>query len=152
MPNYKKHLAGGAIAYSCLLYLLLSTHPTLNMTAQWFTCCLTGALFPDIDTKSKIQKIFYVIIFITLIAAILNKKIPLLIFFSFLGLIPALVNHRGIFHNPIFILLLTLTVIGIIRLYVPGYTHQAFLNGLFFFVGAISHIWLDFGFKKMIRI
>lgn len=153
MPNYKKHLVGGTIAYSCLFYLLISpTNPTINMAVQWFTCCMTGALFPDIDTKSKIQKIFYIIILLTLIAAVLNRKTPLLIFFSFLGLIPALVNHRGLFHNPLFILLITLMTIGAIKIYLPEYSHTAMLNGLFFFTGAISHIWLDFGFKRMIRI
>ncbi len=67
MPGYKAHMCGGVAAYVLIvciagLYALYSS-ATL---AEWFLSMLVGALFPDIDTKSKIQKIMYRILLVSL--------------------------------------------------------------------------------------
>lgn len=68
MPNYKKHLVGGSIVYAALIYTTseLNLIPTdINIQLQTLAACLIGSLFPDIDTKSKIQKYIYSAILIT---------------------------------------------------------------------------------------
>jgi hypothetical protein len=152
MPDYKRHLTAGTVIFPGLLYLFRNVNPQPVALAQWATCCLVGSLFPDIDTKSKIQKIFYSIMLVTFIALILHKKTPLLIFFSLLGLVPLLVNHRGLFHRPLFIVILSISIVAAIKIYSPEYTNEAAINAVFFAFGAFSHIYLDLGFKGLFRI
>ena len=58
MPNYKKHLAGGCLIYGLLMFLNAKLNLItldLNLQLQTLSSCLIGSLFPDIDTKSKLN-------------------------------------------------------------------------------------------------
>lgn len=155
MPNYKAHLTGGLVSF-CLLSLLISSVKFLSFTKielfQFLISCLIGSLFPDVDTKSKIQKLFYTFLLFLLLIALIYKNTTLFISLSFIGTLPLIVHHRGIFHKPIFIISIALFSILICNLYAPEFYKPLTINLLFFVVGALSHIILDVGFKKFFRI
>ena len=150
MPNYKKHLFAGFITYSSLIFIL-NLNTTIFKLIKLLCCCLFGSLFPDIDTKSKIQKIFYFCILILYIFLFLKNQNKLITLFSFITLIPIIVNHRGIFHKSWFVILISITPIIITKLFFPKELSDTILSCLFFICGAISHIALDLGIKKVFR-
>ena len=60
MPGYKGHIVGAALAFAGTLLVVSKTYPPTPLTAlQWFLLTILGALFPDVDIKSKGQGIFY---------------------------------------------------------------------------------------------
>src|SRR5579872_6581996 len=104
MPNYKGHLAGGAFTFALTLLVVNQWyHPSLITSLEWFLCALGGALFPDIDVKSRGQKYFYWIILAVIIGVSLEKRFDLLIAVSICSIIPMLATHRGLFHRLWFI-------------------------------------------------
>lgn len=152
MPNYKKHLLGGLVTYAGVLYAMSKHNPSPLIAAQWLVCCLIGSLFPDIDTKSKIQKILYIALLVIFITLCIQNKIKLLMIVSILGTLPLIVNHRGLFHNIWFIMLMNLTILVVTTIFSPNNFHFVLHNIIFFIAGTISHLWLDLGLKRMLRI
>ncbi len=147
MPGYKGHLVGGAIAFSCMILVFgLWQKPTFFVAVQYFFCTLFGALFPDIDTKSRGQGIFYRALLVFLGILLFKGQQQLCIVFSLLALSPLLVRHRGLFHKPWFLILIPALIAwlclqaGLIA--VPLAVGCAF----FFIIGALSHIILDKSF------
>lgn len=152
MPNYKGHLIGGTIAFSLLVYYLRGQHPSVLTGIEWYCCTLVGALFPDIDTKSKGQKLFYRIIFSFVVFLLIQMRFRAVAFVSLVALAPLLIRHRGITHSLWFILLLCSALVAYTHVYVPAYAPFVFFDVLFFFVGALSHLWLDLGIRRVFRI
>lgn len=151
MSGYQGHLAGGVVSYAALLLLLKGTQPTVISLFFWFLCSLAGALFPDIDIKSKGQKYFYWILLGLIFSCIFTNRLDLVAIISVMSIVPLLVKHRGITHRLWFIILLPLGVWLAVSASYPDVAHVLILNVLFFIGGAISHLWLDFGFFRMLR-
>ncbi len=154
MPNYKKHLAGGCIIYGLINYLniKLDLFPVdLNLQMQALAACLIGSLFPDIDTKSKIQKYIYFMILVMsiyLMAIGLEYQAGII---TTMSLLPLIVSHRGLFHRTWFIIMCL--SIGNYLCYLNQacwFKNCAYLS-VFFLIGVISHIWLDMGWKKLFK-
>jgi len=160
MPGYKGHLAGGCVAYVLMLGLLYGLSSDILVknsfsslvALRWFICVLAGSLFPDIDVKSKGQKYFYWVILGFFLLLIMQRKFKLLAVSSIVSVFPMLVRHRGIFHKTWFVILAPLGLWALIGAYAPQYANAFFLDVLFFIVGALSHLWLDLGLKRMLRI
>lgn len=153
MPNYTGHLAGGSIAFALALALIAPAQKlTLLTTIEWLLCALAGSLFPDIDIKSKGQKYFYLLILLGLIALLATNRITPFIIVSILALTPMLSKHRGIFHRTWFVVGLPLLVWQIVALEYPAMGQPLWFDTLFFIAGAISHLWLDMGWRKMLKI
>ena len=150
MSNYKGHLVGGAVSYG-LLFFLVPTVPTTARAAQWLVWCLAGALFPDVDIKSKGHNIFYLAMIPLLVFLIAQSRFQLAAVLAVTSLLPLVAQHRGLFHRLWFLLIIA----GAIVLVVPTYTgispNTLRLDVLFFLAGAISHLWLDLGFAKMLQ-
>ena len=151
MSGYKGHLTGGVIAYAVLLLLLKNTQPTIISLLTWFLCALAGALFPDIDIKSKGQKYFYWILLCLILLCIFVNRLDLVAIISVMSIVPLLVKHRGVTHRLWFIIFLPLAVWLAVSSSYPDVAHVLILNVIFFIAGAMSHLWLDFGFFRMIR-
>jgi len=166
MAGYIGHLAGGTVTflaiYSITTKLGAATPYTPKVFCIAFLCCLLGSLFPDIDIKSVGQRIFYTVLTILIVMAILTQQWPLLALLSLLSAFPLLVNHRGIIHTVSFIMLAPLLVASIVRygnLSLGRY--DALLSALFgnslwliygyFVAGAVSHLLLDYGVKKTMK-
>lgn len=152
MANYKGHLAGGIFVYLLALYCILQVRTvSLVLALEWLLFTLAGALFPDVDIKSKGQKFFYwILLFLSLILLFLNH-IQALVVLGFIGLVPLLVRHRGIFHNFWFIIVVPSLVATFTCMYIPHCSRIIMFDTLFFILGAISHLWLDFGLRRIIR-
>lgn len=153
MPNYKGHLVGGLIAYLISLYLVVmyTTWPTIFTAVEWLFFALVGSLFPDVDVKSKGQNYFYWFIALLLGYFFVLKHFTMMATIGVVAVIPQLVRHRGIFHRIWFITLLPLGLAMILCSYVPKCQTIFLFDAFFFIAGAISHLWLDLGFKRMLR-
>jgi len=154
MPGYKGHLLGGAAAGGLLLSLLSClriVHPTPLCGIEWLLVCLAGSLFPDVDIKSKGQKLFYWILFGLFIYLYIRKKLMMLGLFSIIGILPMLVRHRGLFHKWWFIIGVPFLLAVLTSKYFPHYKNALFFDALFFVAGAFSHLLLDLGIKRTFR-
>lgn len=151
MPGYKGHLVGGGIAFGGLYLLVQPWCPSTTIAAHWLGCTLAGSLFPDIDVKSKGQKYSYWLLLALFILLILENKLELLALLSILSLVPMLVRHRGLFHRAWFVSGMPLLLWVIVSSSHPAWAQALFFYTLFFVVGALSHLWLDFGFSRLFR-
>jgi membrane-bound metal-dependent hydrolase YbcI (DUF457 family) len=152
MPNYKGHLVGGVALYALLLFgFVRIANLSLPMAAEWLFFILAGALFPDIDIKSKGQKYFYWAAALLFVVFAAQQRFEMLTCCSFIIMTPMLVRHRGVFHNPLFVIAVPLITWGVISSIKPANSYRFFLDMLFFIAGALSHIWLDLGTSQMMR-
>jgi len=151
MPGYKQHVAGGVVVWAVLLYMVRTFNPSVATIAEWLCFALAGSLFPDIDIKSKGQKVFYWALLVIFVVLIALGKTPLLIVLSIMSLVPMLVNHRGLFHRVWFVVGFPMLVAGGLCLVLPDCSRLIMFDALFFVVGALSHVWLDLGWKRMLR-
>jgi hypothetical protein len=150
MANYKGHLVGGVVAYG-VLFFLTPLVPTAARATQWLLWCLAGSLFPDVDVKSKGHNLFYLAMLPVLLFLIAQARYQLAALLSVGALLPLIAQHRGLFHRLWFLVLIA----GALLLVLPHYTGMAVktlrLDLLFFLAGAISHLWLDLGIRKMFQ-
>jgi membrane-bound metal-dependent hydrolase YbcI (DUF457 family) len=144
--NYKGHLAGGFITFFGILYLLTMCGIVLAIEYKvlFFLICLFGSLFPDIDTKSKIQLWIYRAACITLLGTAWTfQSNPYTLFSAIILLIPLTVRHRGMFHN-IWFLTFAPTMIALIMGFLYPTAWKLFYYATMFFIsGVYSHLILD---------
>lgn len=143
MPNYRGHLIGGTAVYLVALHFVQGYNPSLSYAIQGFFFCLIGALFPDVDIKSKGQKLFYYFVLVALCFFLWYKRMDLFIALSLLSVIPLLVRHRGLFHRVWFLIFLSTSTALLIGSYHSNYSSWAMHNALFFLLGALSHVFFD---------
>lgn len=143
MPGFKAHIVGGTMTYVIILQSVPSLQLSTYGIVSGFVFCIIGALFPDIDIKSKGQKLFYSLTLLILCIFLWYERFDLFIGLSLLATVPLLVKHRGLFHQLWFLIFISITtglVVGSIR---SDFSVWAMENSLFFLAGAISHIVLD---------
>lgn len=151
MPGYRGHLLGGVVVFFfALLGILLWCNPTTTTALEWLGFTLCGALFPDIDIKSKGQKLFYWLLAGLFILLISMNHLQMVAVLSVIALVPMLVRHRGMFHRPWFIILLPSAIAYILCAQVPSCKMIIVYDTFFFILGALSHLWLDMG-RRMFR-
>ncbi|MBP6869580.1 metal-dependent hydrolase [Candidatus Babeliales bacterium] len=143
MPGFRGHLIGGTLTYLAILQCIKSMQPSLPVIASGFVFCIVGSLFPDIDIKSKGQKLFYSLGLIILCCFLYYERTDLFIGLSLLATVPLLVKHRGIFHELWFLIFISISTGLVIGSFHAQYSAWAMKNALFFLAGAISHIVLD---------
>lgn len=148
MPGYKAHMAVGTVVFVALLVILSSfvlykTHISCLFFLEIFGVTLLGSLFPDIDTKSKGQLLFYQIVMLLTLFLMFYQKWQLSAIFLGVSLLPLLVHHRGLFHKLWFIGVVGAAILyGTLVLRADG-DYYAYAPALFFMAGAYSHILLD---------
>lgn len=131
---------------------LLALYPWAIL-CEWAACTFAGALFPDIDIKSKGQKLFYWIIVLSLLVLFgVYQQVRLVACLGIVAMSPMLVNHRGLFHRLWFIILCSIALWWSVSLWWPLATYAVLCDLIFFIAGVTSHLWLDMGFKRMIRL
>lgn len=144
MPGYKVHIVGGMVTFAALSFAL---QPYLQLTPTIAFQCLgatiLGALFPDVDIKSKGQGIFYKGMLICLVLLLWKKQAYLFVMMSFLALVPVLVRHRGLFHRMWFVVVMPLTIAFLAGQSFPAHAGVLLQTTCFFSAGAVSHLVLD---------
>ena len=148
MSMYRGHLLGGLAAY---LIVIVAWGIYTSVFQHYFPgllATLAGSLFPDIDIRSKGQRLFLKILFLLVTLCLyLQASLPLLLLLFF-SVLPIVFPHRGLFHDIIFVTLLAVTAAGSLLYVIPNKTEVVVASTFFFLVGVISHLVLDKGFKK----
>lgn len=143
MPGYKKHLTFSALLFVPLCYSLHLLNAPLPKLMRLLAMLLAGTLFPDIDTKSKGQKYFFTAIFCLLAYLIINSYFMQAALIGLVCIIPLLVRHRGLCHNPLFLLGAPYGAWFVLSLYWPRYACSLKTEVLFFVIGEFLHLILD---------
>ena len=102
MPGYKAHLAGGAAlgASSIAAAVYFAYLPTdIWMLTVLFAIALMASLFPDTDTESKGQNLFYGLMAVTDLFLIVNQYYEWAAILGLFAMLPALGRHRGWTHT-----------------------------------------------------
>jgi hypothetical protein len=149
MANYKGHLSAALIAAIIICIILAPFAFSFTTIGVWLFCASIGALFPDIDTKSKGQKLFYICLLPLFILFFLQEWLLANLILIFAAVVPLVVNHRGITHRLWFLFLVPATLALVLISYYPSLRHEIIFCLLFFCIGAFTHLWLDFGIKRM---
>ncbi len=148
MPGYKIHICFSAALYAMLLalsgfFFKCTMVVSLHKALEWFMCMSLGALFPDIDIKSKGQILFYECIVAILLFLWWSAYRHLFIIVAFLALVPLVVRHRGLFHRPWFVVSFPLIAALVTGHFYPRYFEIMIVDASFFSIGALSHCFLD---------
>lgn len=152
MPGYKGHLVGGICTFALILYSIDTAGIAFTQfqAAQWFISAIIGCLFPDVDVKSKGQNIFYKSMLCALLFMLFYGYHRPFMLVSIAAMVPMVVRHRGLFHRLWFIVSMPMILALYLASSYPIHAPAIYFNALFFTLGAISHLWLDLGFKRMI--
>lgn len=151
MPDYRGHLAGGLFfgimgVVGAVMLGLMTVDPVLISGLVGF--CLLGALFPDVDTNSKGQNLYYAVFVVIDLALIMRGLYVWAAWFGLFSMLPAVGSHRGWTHTwwamllvplPILLLPIFMKVENSLPIFLPFYV--AFVTGYF------SHLILDGKFK-----
>ncbi|MBI9078288.1 MAG: metal-dependent hydrolase [Pseudodesulfovibrio sp.] len=151
MPGYKGHLAGGLFfavmgLVGGVLFGWLVLDPLLISGLIGF--CLLGALFPDVDTNSKGQNLYYAVFAAVDLGLILKGYFVWAAWLGLFSMLPAIGSHRGWTHTWWAMLLVPLPILG-----VPAVVQGVDAFGVFlpfyaaFVLGYFSHLLLDEEFK-----
>ena len=153
MPGYKGHMLGAFVFLGLSLMASAAAgfvfQPALVAQAAFFV--FLGALFPDIDTKSKGQKLFYAVLCAFIIGLFVYKKYYAGLALALLGFLPLFSNHRALFHKFWFAGIVAGALMIGCAFYCPAYTNVGIRNGMFFLVGVLSHLILDFGLRGFLK-
>lgn len=148
MSMYRGHLLGGLAAYLMVIVVYGIYTSAFQHYFPGLLAALAGSLFPDIDIRSKGQRLFLKILFLLIVVCLyMQASVPLMVLLMF-SVLPIVFPHRGLFHDLIFVGLLALTVAGSLIYVMPDSTDKICLVTFFFYVGVLSHLVLDKGFKK----
>lgn len=148
MPGYRCHLVGGAVA-AIGLYVVLGAPPiSLGTAIEWMMCALAGALFPDVDIESKGRYHFYRIMLVLLPVLFFSKQYLFMVLLMIFLPLPLLVRHRRMFHDPIAIIGGTLCIGILLYGCFPTMGTVFAYDGVFFVIGAFSHLVLDRGLRR----
>jgi hypothetical protein len=144
MPGYKAHIVGAVAAFATISFVLNDfLQPTPALVFQCLGATILGALFPDVDIKSKGQGIFYKGMLVCLVLLLWKRQAYLFVIMSFLALVPVLVRHRGLFHQAWFVIIVPLGIAFLVGQSFPLHNVILLKTTCFFCAGAVSHLILD---------
>lgn len=146
MPGYRTHLAGGVVlAAGALAFLFWAGiyRPGWEKAAVLLSIAALAALFPDVDTDSKGQHLFYSGLFVLDVSLIATERYVWAALLGLFAMLPAIGRHRGWTHTwwaalavPLPLLLLPPYLFGADwRGFVPHYLAAA--------GGYVSHLLMD---------
>lgn len=163
MANYRGHLLGGfgaGLAYVGLVSVLpvqqlvesANLLHSWQVTAAVFVLAMLFGLFPDVDTNSRAQDIFFGIVFPVDILLIWNGNIHAAAYLGLVAMLPIITHHRGWTHTKWAMLLVPLPI-----LLVPYWYSAASLPASAVYYGAavagyFSHLLLDGLITRYIRV
>lgn len=166
MAGYRGHLAGAAVFFAGYLVVLIyvfsvdaayrqfSLPEMIGYPLALLALTLMFGLWPDVDTDSKGQNLFYSIFFVTDLFLIVTEQFVEAAYLGLFALLPALGHHRGWTHTWWAMLLIPSPLLILPYLHMP----ERPLVGLPFYgaavVGYFSHLFMDgmiLRFKKRRR-
>ncbi|HYH75277.1 MAG TPA: metal-dependent hydrolase [Candidatus Saccharimonadales bacterium] len=163
MAGYKGHIGGGIVlgaAYAGVLTFVPFEHfvEMAGVLHNWqalaavLVLAVLFALFPDIDTNSKGQNIFYGLALAADIALIWSGNIQAAAYLGLIAMLPIVGKHRGWTHSKIAMLLVPLPILLVPYLYNDRILWASTLFYGAAVVGYFSHLLLDGLIVKWFRI
>lgn len=147
MPGYKGHIAGGLFfsimgVVGAVMLGWLARDPVEIAGLMGF--CLLGALFPDVDTDSKGQNLFYSLMIVVDAGLIYLKMYVWAAWLGLFAMLPAIGHHRGWTHTWWAMLVVPLPIVLVPVLFMGVREPEAFVRFyLAFVLGYFSHLMLD---------
>ena len=155
MAGYKGHLFGAAV-FGALYLGALAAAFAVDEAFRQFTeaeliaypvalgvLCLMFGLWPDVDTNSKGQNLFYSLFFVADVVMIATEQFEWAAYLGLFAILPALGKHRGWTHSLWAMLLIPAPFLVLPLLFFPDRP----LAGLPFYgaavVGYFSHLVMD---------
>lgn len=163
MPGYKGHIVGATVCAAAYVgalavsppQLLHSTHnivSDMELTVGLYIVAVLFGLFPDIDTNSKGQHIFYATALAADIWLILDGRMVAAAFLGLLAMTPIVGKHRGWTHSKLAMILIPSPIVILPYLYRPELLDTALLVYGGAVVGYFSHLLFDGCITKYIHI
>ncbi len=163
MANYRGHVVGGGMAgvavVGSLNYLPSGFLPTTGQVLNdWqfslglLIVAVLFAIWPDIDTNSKAQNLFYSIGFVLNIFLILNGLFVLSALLGLLAMTPIVGKHRGWTHSKLAMFLVPTPILALSLISGETIGPVGWLTYTVAVAGYFSHLLLDGLIWKRIRI
>jgi membrane-bound metal-dependent hydrolase YbcI (DUF457 family) len=154
MANYRGHIVGGvvftAVYAAAMLFVPVEQFAeSARLLQDWqamaavFVIGILFGLFPDVDTNSKAQDIFFGIVFPLDILLIWNGNIQAAAYLGLIAMLPIISHHRGWTHKKWAMFVVPLPI-----LLIPWLYNDAVLPSSIVYYGAavagyFSHLFLD---------
>lgn len=146
MPGYRGHVAGGAVlwggCFAGAVWLGLP-RPSPETAVVLGVAALMGALFPDTDTDSRGQNLFYLILVLLDIAFMIKGLYRWAAVLGFCAMLPALGRHRGWTHTWWAMLLVPLPIVLLPVVFYDQSVERLLPFYLSVVIGYFSHLLLD---------
>ena len=163
MAGYKGHIIGGigagAVLATVLPLIPLAALAGLTLQLQdwqalWgmFVVCILFALFPDVDTNSKAQDIFFVVAFALDLVLIYYGEFTAAAYLGLIAMLPILGHHRGWTHQVWAMFVVPLPILLGPLLYDAENIGTSALFYAAAVAGYFSHLLLDGHIVSFIRI
>jgi membrane-bound metal-dependent hydrolase YbcI (DUF457 family) len=144
LSGYRTHLGGAAIALLLVLFVVgLGWQLSAREIAACIVIALLAGLWPDVDTKSVGQLIFYTLFFALDLWLIIHQRYKAAAFFGLVILLPILGRHRGFTHSRWTAVLLPCALYGVYLYYRGGFEPRTLSFLLAGICGYFSHLALD---------
>lgn len=163
MANYKGHVAGGialgAVYAGALTFVPLEHFVEMagvlhdwQVLAAVFVLSVLFALFPDIDTNSKGQNIFYGLALGVDILLIWSGNIQAAAYLGLIAMLPIVGKHRGWTHSKLAMVVVPLPILVVPYLYNDNILPASLVYYGAAVVGYFSHLLFDGLIVKWFRI
>ena len=155
MAGYRGHIAGASVFYAVYLIVLALVYAVDAAYTQFtlvelvaypvvlFGLCLMFGLWPDVDTNSVGQDIFYAVFFLVDVVLIATKNFEEAAYLGLFAILPVLGKHRGWTHTWWAMLLIPAPLLILPYIFFP----ERPLWGLPFYgaavIGYFSHLFMD---------
>lgn len=163
MASYRGHIVGG-IAAGAASIAVLSWLPVeqsaeaARLLYDWqvfvafFVLSVLFALFPDVDTNSKGQDIFFGLAFFVDVLLILNGKYQAAAYLGLIAMLPIISHHRGWTHSKWAMFIVPSPLIILPALYNEKLVLAALVYYIASVSGYFSHLLLDGLIWKRFRV
>lgn len=163
MANYKGHLIGG-VALGTAYVAAMSYVPVERLAeasgllhdwqalAAVLVLSVLFALFPDIDTNSKGQNIFFGLAFVMDVLLIANGNIQAAAYLGLIAMLPIVGKHRGWTHSKLAMLVVPLPIVVVPYLYNDSILPISLIYYGAAVAGYFSHLLLDGLILKWFRV
>ena len=163
MPGYKGHIVGAVICNSAYAGALAAVPHAIDHSTQYlltdiellvglFVVAILFGLFPDIDTNSKGQHIFYLVALVADIWLIVDGRMVPAAFLGPLAMTPIVGKHRGWTHSKLAMFLVPSPIIILPYLYNKHLLAFALIIYGAALTGYFSHLLFDGCITKYVHI
>ena len=154
MANYRGHLVGGLVltaGYAAVLTMVPVERfaESARLFSDWqamaavFVIGMLFGLFPDVDTNSKAQDIFFGIAFPINVLLIWGGYLQAAAYLGLIAMLPIITHHRGWTHRKWAMFIVPLPILLVPMLYTEAATPIATIYYGAAVVGYFSHLLLD---------